>query len=529
MIILFLVYPKKGVVMIKEKGQSIVIFALVLVGLMGFVGFAIDGGMALTEKSQSQAVSDAISLTAAQTLISNGFSANVAINAALAHAATEGFNNDRVDNSVDIAITGPFTENNATVYYVNSNISSDVSTIFAQLFVQQSLRQSTHSQVRVQILTGDGPLFDGYGIVALDGGVNYPISNTGGADIYTGGGGIYNPNNFKTTGGTEIHTEGGPIYIESDLDLSGGAKIYTDGGDIITKQSCKFTGGSEIHLDGGNLYSNGNLTNHSVAIYGGGGKLFTNGDLILQGGTATKILEMTYIQASGAFQIPYQTFPVDTCVTWATPLDGMPPVVIPNSAPSIPTLPEPDCSNLPNHGTFKGTWDGDDKDYIQPGNYDKITEGSGRTLYMAPGLYCVSGDFKISGGADVIANEVFIYMSDGSDFTITGGGDLVHTAPTSLTDASGNEWGGMAMLFETGQNSKLNMEGGSHSTYSGTFYGPETTCKVTGGVSPELNNSQIICGTITVTGGTTLGMVYDGDLLYQGGDGTPIITLEFID
>lgn len=515
--------------MIRKKAQTIVLFAIVLVGLLGFIGFAVDGGMALTEKSQSQAVSDSTSLSAAQTLISNGYSFNVARTAALQHAANEGFNNDGTDNTVSINFTGPVTEGNATVYYIDTQINSKVSTVFAQLFVSQSLRQTTQSQVRVQVLTGEGPLFDGYGIVALDGGVNYPITNTGGADIYTGGGGIYNPNNFKNTGGTEIHTEGGTIYIENDLDLAGGAVIYTDGGDIITQNSCTFKGGSAIYLDGGNLYTQGNLTNNSVAIYGGGGKVFSNGDIILQGGESTKILEMTYIQAAGAFQIPYQTFPVDTCVTWVTPLENMPPATIPDSAPSIPTLPTPDCSHLPNQGSFSSVWDGDDQDYISPGIYDGIRENSGRTLHMAPGMYCVTDDIVFNGGATIFAEDVFIYLTNDADFKVDGGANLTHTAPESLTDGAGVEWGGMAMYFDPDSTPKLDMLGGSSSTYSGTFYAPTTDCTVTGGVEPELNNAQIICGTITITGGTTFGMVYDDDILYQGGDGTPIITLELME
>lgn len=510
----------------KTQGQSAIIFALVLVGVLGFVGIAIDGGMALTQDSQAQAVTDTISLTAAQSLIENSFNKTTAINDALALANTEGFDNNGTDNTVSINITGPFTENSATVYYVDSAISSDIDTTFSQLFTANTMQQSSNTQVRVQIISNTGPMFDGYGIIATDGTVNTPLTVVGGATLYTGGGGIYSANDVKLTGGIHVHSKGGPIYIEGDFTVSGGSYFDSEGGDVIVQGEFDFSGNSNSYLDGGSLYVQGDIDNYAGNIYGGasGGQMYTNGNLGLT--WSGKIYEMNYIQAAGQVTTPSQWFIIPDYVQWATPLGGMPPVIIPDSAPAIPILPTPDCSGMPNYGSFNGNYQ---TNTIHPGNYTKIQQGAGGTLIMNPGIYCVSGDIKFNGGSTVIADGVFFYISNGGGFHVTAGANLGHSAPTNLTDASGNEWGGMAMFLDPNSNTSLNMNGGSTSYYSGTFYGPNSKCDWEGGVSPVFNKAQLVCGTIKFSGGTTIDFDYDGDIVYQGGSGTPVISLEIID
>ena len=507
----------------KYQGQAVVLFAVVLVGMLGFVALGIDGGMVLTESSRSQSTSDTIALTAAQSLIENGFNFATASNDGFAIANSNGYNNDGTNNTVTINIDGPYTESSATVYYVDSIVHSKVKTTFAQLFIQDQLEQTTNSKVRVIIYSGSGPMFDGYGVLALDSGKTNPLKISGGSDLYSGGGGVYSANALTISGGSNIYTEGGTIYIESDLSVTGGTQFDTDGGDVITQGELNITGASRGYTDGGNLYINGDINNISSYLYGGTGQAYSNGNIKVTGGS--KFYEWTHIQSAGILDTPGTWYNVSSEIQWATPLTNMPAINIPSSTPNVPTLPTPDCSGMPDYGKFKGTWQ---DSIIQPGNYDSISQGSGAQLTMLPGIYCVSGDVKLNGGSDTIANGVFFYLYDGGKFQINGGADLVHTAPTSLTDSAGNEWGGMAMYLDPNTNTSLTMNGGSNSTYSGSFYAPGSSCSWSGGVDPDLNKAQLACATISISGGTDVKFTYDGDLIYQGGNGTPTITLEFI-
>ena len=507
----------------KKNGQAVVLFAVVLVGMLGFVALGIDGGMILTESSKSQSTSDTIALTAAQSLVENGFSFATATNDALSLANSSGYNNDGTNNTVSVSINGPVTEGSATVYYVNTSVHSKVKTTFAQLFIQDQIEQTTTSQVRVIIYSGSGPIFDGYGVLALDSSKNTPLKISGGSDLYSGGGGVYSANNFSLSGGSNIYTEGGTIYMEADFTVTGGTQYDTDGGDVITQGDLTLTGASRGYTDGGNIYANGDINNISSYFYGGTGQAYSNGNIKVTGGS--KFYEWTHIQSAGILDTPGTWYDVSSEIQWATPLTNMPPITIPSSTPTVPTLPTPDCSGMPDYGKFKGTWQ---DSIIQPGNYDSISQGSGAQLTMLPGIYCVSGNITLNGGSDTIANGVFIYLYNGGKFQINGGADLVHTAPNSLTDSAGNEWGGMAMYLDPDSNTSITMNGGSNSSYSGTFYAPGSDCSWSGGVDPSLNKAQLACATVTLSGGTDVKFTYDGDLTYQGGNGTPIITLEFI-
>ena len=507
----------------KKKGQSAVLFALVIAGMMGFIALAIDGGMILSEKSQSQAVTDEISLTAAQSLIENSYSKQTAANEAISLAATQGFNNDGTDNTVTVSVTGPFTENGATVYYVDSQISSHVTTTFAQLFIQDQLNQTTNTQVRVQIISGGGPLFDGYGIIALDGNLTYPISFDGSGTVYSDGANIYSSSGINVPGGTKIFTEGGNIMVEETFMFSGSGSFKTDGGDVVVMGDFDHGNGTS-YLDGGSIYVQGDVTDFEGNIYAGGGGIFANGDIQLT--WSGHMYEFTSVNAAGIIDPPSQWFNIPSYVQWATPQGGLPPITIPSSAPVVPVLPKPDCTGLPNHGNFVASSWLDET--INPGIYSGIQKGGSGTLTLNPGLYCVqNGDIRFEGGSHVISNETLFYIENG-DFIVTAGTDFVQTAPGSLIDASGNDWAGMVVYLDPDTNTSLTVDGGAGASYSGTFYAPDSVCDWNNGVLPTLNESQLVCGSINITGGVTVRLEYNEDVIYQGGSGTPVISLDIV-
>lgn len=504
----------------KKTGQSAVIFGLVLMGLLGFVGIAVDGGLALNEHTRSQSVSDAVSLSAAQNLIENGLITDQAETTGYALAATEGYDNDGTSNTVSIDVTGPFDEAGIPVYYIDTEITSQQPTYFMQLFTaQDQIQQTSDTRVRLQIIINDGPMFDGYGLIAINNGERKLFEATGGTMIYTHSGGVYSAGSLDLSGGVFIDTEGGDIFVEQDFSVSDISWFTTQGGSVITHGEFAFSG-NPSYLDGGSVYSQGGLPGYKGELYGGGGEVYTNGGIAL--GPSGYFHEMNRVYAAG--NITSSGYLPDH-VDWATAEEYMFPVTIPDTRPNVPNIQKPDCSDLPDYGSHSSSAD---PVVINPGNYTQIVQNGG-TLIMNPGLYCIGGNITFNGGATVIAQEVLFYVNADSDITVNGGADLQQSAPISLFDASGYEWIGMAFFLDYDYDIDLSMSGGANSSYSGTIYGPLAECVWTGNVEPIFNKSQIVCGVINISGSVEINFDYDPDAIFQGGSGDPLISLEIID
>src|SRR2546423_10776364 len=85
-----------------QRGQAIVLVALLLVVLFGFVGLAIDGGRGYLDRRQMQAAVDAASLAASYDYMT---STNIS-HAEL--AGLDGFaNNEQLNNTPDYTGTAP--------------------------------------------------------------------------------------------------------------------------------------------------------------------------------------------------------------------------------------------------------------------------------------------------------------------------------------------------------------------------------------------------------------------------------------
>src|SRR5262245_48631532 len=91
----------------RRSGNVIVLVAIMLTVLLGMVGYAVDGGMILTQKREVQATADAAAMAAACCFYQNYQSLNVntqgtyrnqARTAAENVAAANGFNNDAGNN-----------------------------------------------------------------------------------------------------------------------------------------------------------------------------------------------------------------------------------------------------------------------------------------------------------------------------------------------------------------------------------------------------------------------------------------------
>ncbi len=213
-----------------EKGQILVLLALVLIGLLGFTALAVDGGMIFADRRYMQSSADAASLAGAgdiasvveaQKLTSINCSAlaggithayATTINTAasndftIAHENNLGPEPDEVNNGVKIIC-------NESVDYVDVVVmlTRDTTTSFVHLFTGGPMRNTVYSKTRVQPRTTAG---DGSSIVSLS---KDCIKNHEG--------GFFSGNN------TTVLTNGG-IWSNSCIVKGGNAGVTITGGAI---------------------------------------------------------------------------------------------------------------------------------------------------------------------------------------------------------------------------------------------------------------------------------------------------------
>jgi len=210
-----------------EQGQTIVIFAVSIVVLLGFAGLALDGGMLYSDRRHAQSAADTSSLagaTAAAIYMQNNNinkksfqcgltyvlnAQQAAENAAISRASTNDYNldNDISDYHGVTATCGVEDQGFRLVKYIDitTQITRETSTNFAHLVYSGPLVNEVEAVVRVY---PPAPLAEGYAIVALNdadcsGNQNGIILGGSMAGIITGSSGIFT-NGCLTGNGTSF-------------------------------------------------------------------------------------------------------------------------------------------------------------------------------------------------------------------------------------------------------------------------------------------------------------------------------------
>ncbi len=115
-----------------EKGQMLVIFAVLVVVLLGFVAMTIDVGMAFVEKRHLQNAVDAAALAAAQDL-ANGESDATVTATAIDYLQRNGY--DGTDDTLEVNIPPTSGTYAGLSGYVEVKASADAPTAFLSLFM----------------------------------------------------------------------------------------------------------------------------------------------------------------------------------------------------------------------------------------------------------------------------------------------------------------------------------------------------------------------------------------------------------
>ena len=229
-----------------EKGQALILITLVAIGLFAFASLAIDGSMAFSDKRHAQNAADTSALAAALAKIRAQNWATT-VSTARARAASNGYNNNGVTNSVEVYLCN---DANATCTalptgakpeeYIQVKITSHVRTYFARVIgrdeVTNWVNAVTHAVPGYRTST-----FGGNALVSLNTDACPAFDYGGGAVTTVTGSGIF----------VNSRCDGTPPYNASNQALNSSSNNTTltvpcfniVGGNTVRPSSLITTGG----------------------------------------------------------------------------------------------------------------------------------------------------------------------------------------------------------------------------------------------------------------------------------------------
>ncbi len=449
-----------------SRGQVIILFVLALVGLLAFAGLAIDAAMVYSDRRFAQSAADSAALAGA------GAAGNTMqlrdvyyisdteteFDCSTFHTADQKMNAARLD-AIDAAIQRA----GVNAFTLDEDISDGHG---IEVTCHDSPdRHDRYIQVEVRITSETGTSFSH--LVS-----DKPLKNT-----VTSIARVYPPTSM---------TYGNAIVAMDRSNCGTGSD----------KGGIEFGGNLEINISGGGVFSHSCIdASGAIVVVASGSGISYMTDIYPPTGHGS-VLEPT----------PYHQEP-----------DGLP----------MDPITYPDCDGKAADGSdyYGGAWvsnggqvKGNSNITISPGNYSLIDVQSTQVLNMQPGLYCLTGNFSISGNATVNATGVTIYMQkksvhQGTDFSITGDANINMTAP--LSDS--NSWpalDGMLVVYAPDNTSGIiTLEGTGNSLFGGTFYAPGNLIKIGGtsstGISGTTYSCEFIGDRITTSGTADINITAD--------------------
>lgn len=175
-------------------------------------------------------------------------------------------------------------------------------------------------------------------------------------------------------------------------------------------------------------------------------------------------------------------------------------------------VPLPDCGVLPSMGSV--SLHAGNVATIDPGNYSSITLGGTSRLTLNPGLYCLSGDFRLTGGQFLTGTDVTIFFASGG-FSSAGNSTVNLSAPNFEGTPSNPVMRGMLFFAAPGNTSSFTIAGTATSTFTGTIYAPSGSATVVGTAGMDAIRSQVVAKKVTLNGTSAINIEFDSSLNYQ--------------
>jgi len=485
-----------------ENGQVLVIVAIGMAVLLGFVGLAIDVGMLYTTRRQMQTAADAAAIAGANAL--QGSSSDLYQQAAQAVAKLNGF----VDatNGVSVTIGPPASPPNpSTGQYVEADISQDVPTYFLRALGYSTMKVSA----RAIAGTVNGPAC----VYALDPSASGSISLTGNFTLDASCGVIDDSSSssaLKATGNGTVKTAS--MGIVGDYSKAGNvsftptpkiniapapdplASLQPPSVPTCAQQSP--TSSASYSVSGNNqtvtvppaIYGKGvSISGNTAHATFAGGSSYGNG-IQLSGNNGDVTFNPGTYQSGGSGD--------------AITIRG-------NAATTFNSGTYTFCGAVSIAGNNNVT--------LSPGlYYGGISITGNATVTFNPGTYILAGGgLSVTGNSNLTGRGITFYLTTGSGgygpINMTGNESADFSAPTS------GPLEGILFFqdrtISSGSASKL--VGNSSSTFDGVAYLPTTALTYVGNSSSS-GYTFLIADTITMTGNTSATLGNDYSSLSNG-------------
>jgi hypothetical protein len=145
---------------------------------------------------------------------------------------------------------------------------------------------------------------------------------------------------------------------------------------------------------------------------------------------------------------------------------------------------------------------------ISPGAYSGHFPPNGVDT-LQPGVYCISGDFRVQGGQSLTGHGVTFYMQSG-ELTWNGGATINLDAQTT------GDYAGLLVYQPLSNTSAMTLNGNGDSHYTGTFLAPSANIDIAGtGAVDGGFHSQVVGYTVEVSGTSNTHIVYNDNENYD--------------
>jgi hypothetical protein len=207
-----------------ERGQAIVLIVFALIGMIAMTGLVVDGGRAYADRRQAQNAADSAVLAASLAQVRGQNDSSAAIQA----AGKNGYNNDGVNNEVELhspPISGPYEGN---LEYLQVIVTSHVSTYFGRVVMIKQITNTVEAVAHIKPSQW-GEMMHGFSVISLA-----PTSDClnergfwlyGQATLSLQGGGLFVNSNNRTCAFTQ-QGNGSLVMMDTNpINVVGGATI----------------------------------------------------------------------------------------------------------------------------------------------------------------------------------------------------------------------------------------------------------------------------------------------------------------
>lgn len=366
----------------QERGQVLVLVALVLVILFGFAGVAIDGGNLYTEQRRAQAAADNAVLAAAFAQMKGATDYNQLKSVAEGNAAINAYNNNKTDNWVTFHRPPLHGGHKGDSNYMEVMITRSVTTALVHFVYQQNPVAVTVYAVAHGKYSE--PIMAGFAIATMH--------TTCDANLFT----------FRGNGNAII--KDGGIFVNAPPGCPNAINLSGSNLRIATTTSAACPNDELGPTQPGGCYINGAFP---IRI-GAGGQ--NEGQVC---GTP-----------STGSPIQWWDGQLTDCNLYPQPQSG---TQITGGLPSPISTSDFTC------GLARTTPSGNGTHNLLPGTYaDGLNGSQNSTLILEPGIYCITGTGsanKILTADSIIAKGVFFYVSPYIGKFSSSGGLFQLTAP----------------------------------------------------------------------------------------------------